>query len=173
MSSEWVEAGMLITEVAKIGLAVGAGVWGYHRFVRERTHAPQIEFDVNCSFFGPQSGAYVAEFTLTFLNKGLTRQEVRQVRLRARGIKHGEKLAHWPSREPRLQFPEKVFVEKNIVPERYTYMFVEPKVNQYYKYVTHVPEQMAFIIVNAEFIYKDGEEHSAERVFEVKASLAR
>src|SRR5215217_3212226 len=122
MPAEWVEPAKLFIELTKVGVAVGAGAWAYHRFVRERPHAPQIEFDVDCSLLGPQAGAYVAEFTLNFLNKGLTRQEVNDIRLRVRGIKRGHGLTYWPSREPRLYFPEKIFLEKNIIPERFTYM---------------------------------------------------
>lgn len=172
MAPAWVEPAKLLVEVAKVAAAVGAGAWAYHRFVRERTHAPQVEFDVACCFLGPQAGAYIAECTLTFRNKGLIRQEIRRIRLRTRGIRRGEALAYWPSREPRLAFPDKIFVEQNIIPERYEYIFIEPGITQSYKYVSFVPDKVAFIIVNAEFFYKDGNEHSAERVFEVQATTA-
>ena len=172
MAAEWIEPAKFFVEVAKVGIAIGTGVWAYHRFIRERTHAPQIEFDVDCSFQGPQAGAYVVEVTLKLLNKGLTRQEIKDIRLRVRGIKRGDKLSYWPSREPRLQFPEKVFIDSNIIPERFGYIFVEPKVNQFYKYISCISEDISFIVINAEFIYNNGDEHSAEQVFEVKIKTA-
>jgi hypothetical protein len=67
-----------------------------------------------------------------------------------------------------INFPEKIMEGINIVPPKFGYFFVRPNVNQSFNYVTHVSEEIRFIIVRATFKYKiTGDIHAAEKVFEV------
>jgi hypothetical protein len=66
------EAWKAIAEVIQSLGIVATGLWAFWRFGRERVHAPQIAFSVDANFHGPSEGQYVAEYVLTFHNKGNT-----------------------------------------------------------------------------------------------------
>jgi hypothetical protein len=59
--------------------------------------ARQIAFSVDANFHGPSEGQYVAEYVLTFHNKGNTRVEVRKIELLARGTKAARPASPPPS----------------------------------------------------------------------------
>jgi hypothetical protein len=154
-------------EVAKVVLAVVAGVWAYFLFFKQRTIARRIEFDVSCRFLGPQEGAYIAEYTLTFLNKGLVRQVIRNLKFSVHGIKKDTPLECHNT--DFLNFPDPINTIKNLLKE-IEYMFIEPGINQNFRHIGRVGTEFSFIRVSAEFLYREGLEHTAARVFEVKAS---
>ncbi len=94
-------------EVAKVALTLGAGVWVYFRFVRERSHARRVAFSLECAFFGPNDGTYVAEFIIRIKNQGLVVHRFKKLRLRVRGIAKGQALQAWhkqPTEPPRVSW---------------------------------------------------------------------
>ncbi len=60
-------------------------------------------------------------------------------------------------------------MQGEIVHEKYSYIFVEPGVEQVITYVTKIPAEYRFILARAEFRYDRLNPHSAEEVFEVKS----
>lgn len=157
-------------EIAKIVLVVGAAIWAYFRFVRERSHARRIEFSLECTFFGPQEGRYVAEFLLRIKNQGLTIHRFRKLRLRVRGIQSGQALQAWDTQPSRLKFPEKLIDEQDVLlSQKYGHIFVEPGVEQIITFVGSLPTSVSLILARAEFEYTDSRTHSTERVFSLCA----
>jgi hypothetical protein len=57
------EAWRAAIEAAKVLVVVVGGIWAYFLFVRQRTHAPHIEFDLSGRFLGPQEGARIVHLT--------------------------------------------------------------------------------------------------------------
>lgn len=153
-------------EIAKILLTLGAAWWVYFRFVRERSHARRVAFSIECNFFGPQQGQYVAEFLLRIKNQGLVIHRFKTLKLRVRGIAKNTPLQPWQQQPSRLSFPETLIDETNVIFHgKYQYIFVEPGVEQVITFVGTVPEAMSFILARAQFEYSDGRTHSTERVF--------
>ena len=148
-----------------------SGVWAYFRFRKEDPLYPRIEFDINCKFLGPQQNSYLTSFTISANNKGNVEHKFSEIRLRVRGIKEGEPLTEFKKYSPMVNFPEELMKDVNIVPTKFKYFFVRPGVNQAFNYVTQIPGNIRYIIVRATFEYQRTDElHTAEKVFEVKAT---
>ncbi len=158
---------IVIASTQLLLLVVGA-VWAYYRFWREGSHRRRVEFRIDCVFFGPQQDQYLAEFKLHAVNKGLVVHRFPSIELRVRGIKASDEISFWKDRKPRVEFPHKV-MQGEIVHEKYSYIFVEPGVEQVITYVTKIPAEYRFILARAEFRYDRLNPHSAEEVFEVKS----
>lgn len=144
-----------------------AGLWAYFRLVRERAFHPNIEFSIKCNFFGPEDGSYLAEYIVVFKNKGLTRQKVSKVSLRCRGIKKDTAFNYWEGRNKRVNFSEKLLDEPNLIPKGYNYLFVEPGVDQEYRYISKIPQDIGYILAHSEFSYDKTTPHSTEVVLKV------
>lgn len=137
----------------------------------QRLDQRHIEFTVECDFFGPVDDQWLAEIRLCAHNKGQTVQRFSKIFLRVRGIPKDSPLTRWDKQGHRAFFPEKVAEETNIIPEGITY-FTEPGIRQVFTYVTTVPADQRFILVQSEFDYYGEEDktHDCERVFEVPSA---
>jgi hypothetical protein len=131
----------------------------------ERTHAPQIEFSIDCNFYGPQRNNYLVEVLLTVNNKGRVKQKFKDVTLRIRGIEENQPLEFWKKREPRLYFPHLLVPDVPVVPEGIECFFAEPGEKNTFTYVTKIPETIKFVLAYATFSYNSEDSHDAERVF--------
>lgn len=127
---------------------------------------PCIEFTIDCNFFGPHDGWYIAEIIISAKNVSVVRHEFREINLRIRGIKMGEALDLWEGHGDRLEFKHKV-LETDIVPDNWNFIFVEPGVRQEISFVTRIEENYRYIVARAEFRYDSFNPHSIERMFEV------
>ena len=136
----------------------------------ERTYIPQVEFNVDCNFYGPHQDFYLAEILLTVHNKGRVKQEFKDVTLRIRGIEENQPLMHWKGREPRLYFPIKLVDDVPVVPASASYFFAEPGEEHLFTYVTKIPSSINYVLVYSTFSYENGTSHDAERVFPVRVS---
>ena len=137
----------------------------HERWEKERTCKPHIEFGIDCDFYGPENGYYLTEFLLGAYNKGVTLHRFPSILLRVRGIKSDQAPEYWLGREPRVEFPEKVIDNAEIIPRDYNYFFVEPGVKQTFTYVTRIPSSIKYILVQAKFKYDEFTPHTVERVF--------
>jgi hypothetical protein len=105
-----------------------------------------------------------------FKNKGLTQRKVGQISLRCLGIEKGTSFDLWAKHGGRVAFPKKILKIDNLIPENYNYMFVEPGVDQEYRYISRVPENIAYVLVHSQFSYGPLAPHSAEKVLKVEVS---
>ncbi|PSR55890.1 hypothetical protein AHMF7605_21490 [Adhaeribacter arboris] len=163
-----------ILEVAFQGIQatvlIASAFWAYFRFRQETPLHPRIEFDVKCVLYGPHLNNYLATFTITANNKGNVEHRFSEIRLKVLGIKNNEPLTEHIEFTPLINFPDKIIRGVNIVPSSFGYFFVRPSVNQTFNYAIKIPEHYRFILVRATFKYQqNGDLHTAERVFEVKA----
>jgi hypothetical protein len=167
----WLEIANLGLELLKAVAVVAAGIWAYWRFFKQRTHAPHIEFEIACQILGPQEASYVAEYTLSISNKGLVRQELRKLSFKIRGIRRETLLEYRTDRQPSLSFPDMIDEEQNLITPKFEYIFIEPGITQNFRHVSKIPDSYSFIQARAEFLYSNGIEHTASKVFEVKAAF--
>ncbi|HVE55999.1 MAG TPA: hypothetical protein VNB22_04170 [Pyrinomonadaceae bacterium] len=135
---------------------------------KERTHKPQIEFNINCNFYGPVNKSVLVEVLLIVRNKGRVQQKFNKIILRLRGIKKNAELIYWEKREPRLNFPEELIKDSPVIPEGVNYFFVEPGEEQIFTYVTKIPSDIQFVLAYSSFWYDKTTTHDTERVFQVK-----
>lgn len=93
-----------------------------------------LEFEINANFYGPEAGAYIAEFLFVARNKGNVQQKFNDIRIRVRGIDDGQGFQFWEGNEPRLNFPRRLVKQKSILPDDYSFFFVEPGIEQVFTY---------------------------------------
>lgn len=141
------------------------------RMELERRYEHHIEFTIETNIFGPQKGFYIAEFVIAANNKSLIRHQFNEIFLRVLGIKEDGKLElRYPEKDAsRLNFPEEI-LKTDIIPSKWTHIFIEPGVKQQITYTTRIPENIRFITVHAKFHYDEFTPHSIEHIFEVKPS---
>ena len=138
----------------------------------ERTYAPHIQFSIDCKFYGPENDYYLAEFLVSAHNKGNVRQEFRReetpIRLRVRGIEAEHALSEWRDHEPRLEFPQSLVDNVQIIPNTLNFFFIEPGVEQIFTYVIRLPSSIKYILATASFWYDPYTPHATERVFQMR-----
>jgi hypothetical protein len=159
---------MLIEIIGSVQLlvVVTGAVWTYVRFFREGQHAPRIDFDIACKFFGPQNGFRVAAFTIYAHNKGNLEHKFSRISLRLLGICSDDTLTL--REDLRLSFPHSL-AKAEVIPEKFGYFFVRPTVNQQISFTTTIPADMRFVLARAAFKYEDSEDlHTTEKVFDVQ-----
>lgn len=158
----------IILGIANLIVVLSGVLWAIRRFRVERTHEPRMEFDIDCSFFGPQNGSFACEVLIRAKNCGLVRHEFHDLKIRIRGIEKSESLNYWTNNEPRLQFPHKITMGSLLHVPKYDYIFVEPGVEQTLTFNTIVPDKISLVAVHVSFTYSNGNTHSAERIFKVR-----
>ncbi len=156
--------------ILQFALLLSGAIWAYIRLRKERTHIPHIEFGIDCRLLGPVEDDYIAQFALTVANRGAVIHRFPSIKLRARGIRANQELAYWRGHEPRLEFPDVILPDVEVIPEGYNYFFVEPGVKQELVYVTKIPANYGWFLTRAEFHYDRYSPHSSERVFEVPSA---
>ncbi|MCF6291149.1 MAG: hypothetical protein L3J03_09190 [Desulfobacterales bacterium] len=135
-------------------------LWARARFKIERTHYPQIEFDVDCNIFGPVGEEYLGEFRIKAHNKGNVRQDFESITLRVRSINENDKKLSYLKVEgkdmgKRLDFPNVVLKKEEVLNLKNTgdRFFVEPGICQEFIYVSKIPQLCRYLSVHASFIY--------------------
>jgi hypothetical protein len=157
-------------EVLKLVAIVIGGMWVYFRFRREDTHSPKVSFDIQAQFFGNPPNASIAEFLMVIVNGGLVKHSFKKITLRVRGISKDDPVNLWGDTQ-RVEFPQSIVRDADVLHSRkYASIFVEPGVTQTMTFVAKIPDNIRFLLARAEFEYKSGKTHSAERVFELKSS---
>jgi hypothetical protein len=134
-----------------------------------RESVPRIELGINSQILGQDDDHYLVEFTLTAYNRGLVRWQVRDIKLRVRGIEKNRQFAYWPGRGQRVEFPVKIINKEKVIPESLNFLFVEPGIQQTITYVTKVPDHIIYMVVYGEFWYDEVTPHTSERVFRLTA----
>lgn len=155
-------------DTLKIGLPLLAAVFAYFRFFREGTHKQRIQFDIEYRDLGIKDQKRLVEITVTAENKGFVEHRFDDVRVTLRGISGKSPVEHIAKHPPRLAFPETDDALKKIslIPEKWGYFFVRPKILQRFPLVTAIPDDWTHLFVRTTFCYQQtGGIHSAERVF--------
>src|SRR4051812_38816099 len=88
--------GTIITNVATIGLAVFT-IWITQRRTEraremERSLVPRTQFDLQCSFYGPERGKIIVNIHLIAHNKGSTIRGFRNIRFVILGLREDREL---------------------------------------------------------------------------------
>ena len=135
----------------------------------ERIYTPHIEFNIDCDFFGPTDGQYIANFLLAATNRGRVVHKFPSIRLRVRGIKKGESIEQWEKHPPRIKFPYKIF-EAEVVPPDWNFIYVEPGVTHRITFATAIPLEYSYLLGNAEFRYDPSTPQKIETVFALPGS---
>jgi hypothetical protein len=131
-----------------------------------RKDQAHIEFDIDCNGFTPVDDLRLLEVVLSAHNKGNTLQLFKEIKLRVRGIKHGESLAI-NEKINRADFSHSILDDTNIIPDSVNFFFVEPNVNQRFQFSTVLAQEYKYICIRAAFHYDKSTIHTTERIFEL------
>jgi hypothetical protein len=131
----------------------------------ERRHTPHIELRVDCQFLGARNGQLLTTVSVIATNSGQVLHRFERVILRIRGIKD-ERFEYWEGKEPNAHFPHKI-LETNLVPGKWSFIFIEPGVTQRISLTTLIPIEYTYVLVHVEFEYKKYWPHTSEAAFAV------
>lgn len=154
---------------------------------KEGKHRNRIQFELEAISFGPQKGYYIVEVTMLLLNEGLVRNKINELLLIIKGIEESEDIGLFMNKKDLklvdkrdiksiANFPKEI-VKTNVLKKKgeenetkkEKEWFVEPGVVQRFTYVARIPENIRFILVRSKFKYHEKSEHSAQKVFELRA----
>jgi len=157
----------IIIESIKIILAIAAAAFTYFKFFREGEHKQRIQFDIDCKELGVIGSERIIEIGSNAENKGNVEQRFDDVRVVVRGLEEGKPLRELEKHEPRLAFPMSL-AKASLIPKKWRYFFVRPRVIQRFPLVLKVPKTITHILVRSTFRYQGtGDIHSAEKAFNV------
>ncbi|NET32107.1 MAG: hypothetical protein F6K19_08895 [Cyanothece sp. SIO1E1] len=160
------EIKILISAIQLAVVLIGA-IWAYFRLWKEGILRARIQFEIECQSFKARQKEIPIEFRIILKNKGLTKHKFNSIKLRVRGIKKNEGLELWKGNEPRLLFPHKLIDNEVIFKKKFSYVFVEPGVEQILNYNVMLPVEQELILARAEFEYDENKSHSIEKMFEL------
>lgn len=163
----------LVSVLSTTGIALFT-LWQQRRRERlSRRFVPRVDYELDCRFFGPQQGRYIAQLSLKADNKGEVRRVFESLEFRVLGLPADAKPEYWGSGELRAEFP-KLIMKDNMIrdPEKHRY-YVEPGVSQLFSYTTLVDQAYAFVLVRAKVTrfaepLPAGAEAPQDRVFTVE-----
>lgn len=174
----------LVSLLSTTGIAVFSIWYQRRRDVLSRRFVPRVDYDLDCRFFGPQQGRYVAELSLKAVNKGEVRRVFESIEFRVLGMRRDVEPCYWGSGKLRAAFP-KVLMKDDMMRSPEHKYYVEPGVGQLFSYTTLVPGVYSYVLVRAKvtrFSESDPLPHepedprdrvfTVERVFEVKPTLS-
>lgn len=162
----------IIIEIVKIAIATGAAAFTYFRFFREGEHRQRIQFDIDLRNLGLVDCERVIEIGCTAANVGNVEQQFDEIRVTVRALSSDSMLCEVEGHEPRLSFPVRC-ATASLIPKKYEYFFVRPKVEQRFPLVIRVSSAYTHLHVRSTFKYKDTNEvHSAERAFRIEGCRA-
>lgn len=152
-------------ELIKILLTIATAVFTYLNFFREGTHKQRIEFDIDLCNMGMVEQQWILEIGCTAENKGNVEQKFDDIRVTVRGLDGSTPLKEIEGHEPRLEFPQNI-QKASLIPKKYGYFFVRPKVRQRFPLVVRVPTSWTHVHIRTTFRYEGTDDiHSAERTF--------
>ena len=158
----------IIFEIIKVSLVVIAALFTYYKFFREGTHNQRIEFDIDFLNLGLKNTERIIEIGALAENKGNVEQKFNSMRLRVRGIDDQSELIELKDHMPRLSFPVGSNNKWEMIPRKYKYFFVRPKVKQRFPIVIKIPLDWTHIQVKITFRYKGTRDiHVSERAFQI------
>lgn len=147
-------------------LIIVAAIFTYFRYFREGTHKQRIEFDIDYTDLGTRYNERIIEVGILAENKGNVEHRFKQISLNVRGIKNDQPLKEFERYKPRLKFPEDLHNIK-IISEDVGYYFIRPKVKQRFPVVLKISSDISHLLLKADFYYKSGNFHTAERAFTI------
>jgi len=162
------------TEIIKnlltsIAILIGDG-WTFWKFIIQREGRPKIELRVDLRVLGLLHDQYIVEVIAIGENKGLVREYVRDFNFSLfylsdqHPINDGdEKILN------QIQFERRIHKRKWI-PADWEYTVFDPGIKQYYTYITHLPGNTKFALVQSRFNYSDKKSdfQSSQKTFAIQ-----
>ena len=131
---------------------------------------PHIELELDCQFHGTRGDNRLTTFIVSAANVGVRDHRFPSIMLVVRAIKD-EPFSYDAKNEPdigercrRASFPHKV-LERDLVPEQWEFVFVEPGVTQQLSMTTLIPSDCSYLQVRVAFDYKARWPHTGQAIF--------
>lgn len=161
----WVQAGQIVTAL----IGIGAVVWAFRKWWLRDEHFPRIVFEVTVNFIGHKDGKLVCELVASLENKGVVPINFKEMTFLLRGIAEGDSLSIGDeSIRHQLKFGRELS-RGSFIPNHWEYSFIYPGVSTEYSFVTVIPEDIAFVRMQGDFVYleREGESHHAAKILAV------
>lgn len=150
-----------------------AGWWTYRRFIRVREDHSRIDATAGLHFIGTHDGAHLAVVTATVKNTGAVRHFIRDMRFDLRVLRDGHPVKFSEKALGQVSFPDRLYAEQRFFPESWVWSFVEPGVENTYRYTVALPLDARFVLVKVWVVLPgDDEFASSWRVLAVPNTLA-
>ncbi len=140
------------------------GVWACRRFYRTREGHPKVEFNVDVEFIRRQGGYWIVEAVALMDNKGLVRHKIPRINFSIRYLKADDPVE--PDTKFFVAIPHSA-AKGTWLPEGWEYTFVEPGIKTRYTVIARVPVEATTVLIHGKFFYRNGEDHTADKLLAV------
>ena len=151
------------------GAAIVGASWALLKWKKQDELFPRINFEVSANFLGFQDGTIIAELVAVLENKGQVPLKISDFSFKLRGLRVSDELKKGPDAiRGQLLFPE-VLEQGDFFPRSWNYSFVYPGVRTEYNFVTAIPQNVAFVRMEAGFVYLGhrNDSHHAAKILAV------
>jgi hypothetical protein len=156
----------IVSHIATILAVVGGGWW----FLYTTQFKPRLQFDLDCQFvrLPHNPKALLAELQFIFENQGFVEHRLWNLNVSVHALDAEDTLTAL-KKTGEIKFLKRILLKTQLVPRRYMYYFVRPRVRQIITHIIEVPSAVSVIRVTASFDYNrdDRFPHTIRRVFQL------
>lgn len=163
---------ILYNSLASLAILIG-GSWTFWKFVIQRDRFPRPEFNLDLNVIGEQKGRYLVELSAILTNKSSIRLKIPKFHFSLfylsgdHHIEDGdEKIDNMVRFEPLIK--KRLWLKHLNNHNEYT--FVDADTTQKYSYVTWLPGDATFALLQSKFYYQEkaSDFHSSQKCFRIE-----
>ena len=166
---DWSHIFEFIGKLVTGGAAIVGVFWALLKWKKQDELFPRINFEVSANFLGFQDDKVITELVAVLENKGQVPLKISDFSFKLRGLRVSDRLEKGPDAiRGQLLFPA-VLEQGDFVPRSWNYSFVYPGVRTEYNFVMAIPSDVAFVRMEAAFVYlgRANDSHHAAKILAV------
>lgn len=150
-------------------LVICGAVWAFEKWWRRDEHFPRMVFEVDVNFIGRKDEKIVCELVAVLENKGVVPMKLKSFTFQLRGLSGKDDLCLGGKKIRNQLNLHRELCEGSFIPDDWPWTFVYPGVRTEYSFVTLISGDIAFVRMEAEFLYLKGKDnsHHAARILAV------
>jgi hypothetical protein len=148
-SGQWAAVGTAI-------VTTFSAAWILFRFLLRREAEPGAELDLDVEFVGRQEGQWLIEVVAKLTNKSSVRHGYREFRVVVRYLLPTDKITDGPDKANYQLLCKNTIDERIAKQTRYfaNAAYIDPGLTFRHSYVTFIPENVTFILVQLRLLFK-------------------
>ncbi len=154
--------------VTTLAIVIGGG-WTFWKFVLQRESKAKIEFDVDIRVVGKEKDKILVEAIAIIANRGLIRHKITDFTFKLFYLTENDELNEGDEKiNYQVVFNKLESKKRSWIPQNWKYTFIDPGVVQHYRYVTVLPGDTKYALLNGSFKYpKEKTFHKAQKAFNI------
>jgi hypothetical protein len=160
----------VIESFTKTAAIILGAIWAYWKFVRQRTHEPASDMDIEVEFVGLQDDKWIIEVTAVLKNIGQVQLRYQHFFVKVRYLTGEDRIEDSPIDKLKFQLHCPRSINERVGGKDRAFdnaSWIDPKQEFKHRYVTFIPAEATFLWVQTSFIRLHGrkEKSNSQRIF--------